>query len=74
MGIVISLDTDLINLAKTHAVLEHRSVPKQIEYWAKIGRIAEENPELSYEAIRGILLGMHDMKFGNVEEYTDDML
>jgi hypothetical protein len=51
-----------------------RSVAKQIEHWAKIGQIAEENPDLSYNMIKGILLGMEDMANGNVEEYKPGML
>lgn len=34
-----------------------------------IGRIAEENPDLPYEAIQSILLGLQDVRVGNVTEY-----
>jgi hypothetical protein len=45
MGVAINLDTQLVNTAKAYSTAQSRSVPKQIEHWAKIGRIAEENPD-----------------------------
>lgn len=42
----IRLDADFVEDVKAHADALSRSVPKQIEYWAKIGRIAEDNPDL----------------------------
>ena len=35
--------------------LQSRSVAKQIEHWANIGKIAAENPDLSYSLIRELL-------------------
>ena len=74
MGIAVNLDNELVNIARSYSGAESRSVPKQIEHWAKIGRIAEENPDLSYDVIRGILLGLEDVKLGNVQEYNPDSL
>jgi hypothetical protein len=31
---------------RRHANLNSRSIPDQIEYWLRIGRIAEENPDV----------------------------
>lgn len=56
MSINVKLSEDLVTEAKRHATVNHRSTPKQIEHWSQIGKIAEENPELSYEMIRDILL------------------
>jgi hypothetical protein len=67
---VIRIDTELFNKAKTIAKVEHRSVPKQIEYWAKIGRIAIKNPDLSYEMIHDILLGLAEAENGETEDYS----
>ena len=36
----------------------HRSCASQIEFWAEIGKIAEENPELSYSFIKETLLAV----------------
>lgn len=36
MAIALKLSDDLVEMAKPHAAAEHRSVPKQIEYWARL--------------------------------------
>jgi hypothetical protein len=54
-GVAVRLPNDLVEKAKRATIIYNRSVPKQIEYWAKIGRIAEENPDLSLTFIKGIL-------------------
>ena len=46
----------MVDQAKHYAVIEHRSVPKQIEYWSQIGKIAVENPDLPFDMIRDILI------------------
>jgi hypothetical protein len=56
MSVNVKLPEQLVNLAKQHALIQHRSVPKQIEYWSKIGKIAEENPDLPFAMIREILV------------------
>lgn len=71
-NIAVGLDRKLVKVARVHSIAESRSVPKQIEYWARIGRIAEENPDLSYNAIKSILLGREDAKLGNVKEHDPD--
>ena len=50
------LPESLVNQAKQYALIEHRSVPKQIEYWSRIEKIAEENPDLSFAMIRQIMI------------------
>ncbi len=69
MGISVNLDNELVNSARSYSTVQSRSVPKQIEHWAKIGRIAEENPDLTYADIKGILLGLEDVKNGQLKEY-----
>ncbi|MBV9471125.1 MAG: hypothetical protein JOZ57_17950, partial [Abitibacteriaceae bacterium] len=54
MGITVNLDKGLVNFARSYSSVQNRSIPKQIEHWAKIGRIAEENPDLSYNVIKDI--------------------
>lgn len=74
MGTTVTLDTSLFKIARTYSLVEHRSIPKQIEHWARIGRIAEENPDLDYNDIKNILLGLQDIKVGAVEEYIEGCL
>ncbi|MGB0719718.1 MAG: TA system antitoxin ParD family protein [Bdellovibrionales bacterium] len=56
----VNLSDDLVAEAKHYAAAFSRSVPKQIEHWAKVGKIADENPELSASFINDILLAMEE--------------
>lgn len=69
MNIAVNLDEKLVNDARTQSKVMSRSVTKQIEHWAKIGHIAEDNPDLTYSQIIDILLGAEDYYAGNVTEY-----
>ena len=42
----IRINQDLYEQAKQDAVLEHRSIAGQIEFWARVGRAALDNPDL----------------------------
>ena len=54
----INLSDDLVAAAKRYAGAMSRSTPKQIEHWARVGQIAEENPDLTYQFISEILLAL----------------
>lgn len=43
----IRISDELLEAAKAHASLFHRSPPQQIEHWAGIGKVLE--PVLNYE-------------------------
>ncbi len=36
----VKIDNDIVDQAKTYGKAESRSATKQVEYWAKIGKIA----------------------------------
>jgi len=42
----IRIDQSLYDEAKVEATIEHRTIAGQIEYWAKVGRAALDNPDL----------------------------
>jgi len=65
----VNLPDELVKLAKRYAKVNHRSVPKQIEYWSKIGRTMEENPDLPYEFVCGILIAEEEIANGDVMPY-----
>jgi hypothetical protein len=65
----IKLSDEIINDAKKYAGIYNRSLPKQIEYWAKIGKISEENPDLSHNFIKDILMAISEKENGEVSEY-----
>jgi len=56
MFVNVKLPESLVNQAKQYAQTEHRSISKQIEYWSRIGKIAEENPDLTFAMIRQIMI------------------
>jgi hypothetical protein len=70
MAISVRLDDKFVETAQLHAEATKRTVPKQIEYWAEIGRISEENPDLSYEFIKTALLASAQLSSGNVSKYV----
>ena len=64
MSINVKLTDSLVEQARRYAVIQHRSVPKQIEYWSQIGKIAEENPDLPFSIIRDILIADQEEPVG----------
>ena len=64
MSINVKLSNDLVETAKRYGTIEHRSVPKQIEYWSQIGKLAAENPELPFNVIRDILIADQEEPVG----------
>lgn len=69
MATTIKLSDELIAQARRYGKIYSRSAPKQIEYWSKIGRVAEENPDLPYEFIKDILVGKDEVKNGDITPY-----
>ncbi|MCK9215418.1 MAG: hypothetical protein WA134_15270 [Rhodoferax sp.] len=67
MSINVKLSETLVDQARRYAVIEHRSVPKQIEYWSQIGKIAEENPDLPFSMIRDILVADQEEAVGEYQ-------
>ena len=64
VSVNVKLPEGLVNQAKSHALVEHRSLPKQIEHWSRIGKIAEENPDLPFSMIRDILIADQEAVVG----------
>jgi len=69
MSTAVRISDSLVNQAKRVSKIKKRSLTRQIEYWALIGKIAEENPDLPYLLIREILTGTEEIKNGEVSEY-----
>ena len=57
-SISIRIDQTLYNQARQDAAAEHRTIAGQIEYWAKVGRTALDNPDLPVDFIAGSLTAM----------------
>ncbi len=72
MATAVKLPDDLVNEARVRARADHRTPPKQIEHWARIGKLAEENPDLPLSFIRDALIGLEEIKAGESSEYSFD--
>ncbi|MEH6825647.1 MAG: hypothetical protein V7629_17250 [Motiliproteus sp.] len=70
MATSVRLDDEFVAEAKIHSAAASRSLPKQIEHWARIGQIAEDNPDLSYEFIQEALLAKAEVEAGRVKKYV----
>jgi ParD-like antitoxin of type II bacterial toxin-antitoxin system len=69
MATTVKLPDEFIQEARKYAEIFSRSLPKQIEHWSKIGRIAEDNPDLPYEFIKQILMGLDDISSEDITEF-----
>ena len=67
MSVNVKLSDSLVDQAKRYARVQHRSVPKQIEHWSLIGKIAEENPDLPFAMIRDILIADQEEPVGEYQ-------
>lgn len=56
MTIQIPIDDRIYAEAKSHAQSECRTIAGQIEFWAKVGKAALDNPDLPIEMIRELLI------------------
>lgn len=69
MTTAVRVSDKLVSEAKLYSKIDSRSVTGQIEHWAKIGKCAEENPDLTYSLIKEILVGLEELKQGGCSEY-----
>jgi hypothetical protein len=69
MAISVRLDDRFVEDAKTRATATFRSLPKQIEFMAKVGQIVIDNPDLSYTFIEEALLAKAEMDNGASKPY-----
>ncbi len=58
--------------ARLYSKVDNRSVTGQIEHWAKIGKCAEENPELTYSLIKEILIGWKSWSKESLQNTNSD--
>ena len=60
----IRLNQNLIEKAAVKGKALNRSTPKQIEHWAKIGEMMEDNPDLPYEFVRQTIIAQAERDAG----------
>ncbi|MCP4111445.1 MAG: hypothetical protein GY749_38940 [Desulfobacteraceae bacterium] len=64
MPSTVNFSDDLIKQAEITSRIFRRSVGQQIEYWAKIGQLVEENPDIPLPFIQDILTGREQIQAG----------
>jgi len=72
MPTAVRISDELLNEAKKFSRIDHRSLTGQIEHWARVGKCAEENPDLTYDLIKEILIGIAELEQGEKSEYEFD--
>ena len=65
----VRVSENLIREAGIYGKTDNRSAEDQIAYWIRIGKCAEENPDLTYDLIREILIGIEELEHGKCSEY-----
>ena len=70
MATAVKVSDDLFEKAKIKSKIFNRSIAGQIEYWAKIGQMIEENPDLPLPFIQDILVGREQIKAGQGTPYV----
>ena len=70
MATAVKISDDLFNKARIQSKVFKRSIAGQIEYWAKIGQMIEENPDLPLPFIQNILIGREQINSGQGTPYV----
>jgi hypothetical protein len=70
MAIAVRISEELAKEARKLGRIDHRSLAGQIEHWARMGKCAEENPDLPYSLIKEMLIGIEELDEGEKTEYT----
>lgn len=70
MATAVKISDDLFQKAKIKSKVFQRSIAGQIEYWAKIGQMVEENPDLPLPFIQDILVGREQIRAGQGTPYV----
>lgn len=68
----IRLDANLVEKASIMAKALNRTTPKQIEHWAKIGEMMEDNPDLPYEFVKQVIIARAEKEAVKLEAYNFD--
>ena len=58
----IRINQELYEQAKQDAMVEHRSIAGQIEFWARVGRAALDNPDLPVSFVAESLASMAEAR------------
>lgn len=66
MSVAIEISEDLMQAAHTQAASSNRTVGWQIDYWLRIGKLAEDHPDLPLSFLKDIWQALQESES---EEY-----
>lgn len=66
----VKISDELANAAAIFADVEGRSLAGQVEYWAKLGRVADENADIPVSLIKEILIARAQVRSGLKTPYV----
>ena len=66
----VKISDELAKTAAVFAGVEGRSLAGQVEYWAKLGRVADENSDLPVSLIKEILIARAQVRSGSKTPYV----
>jgi hypothetical protein len=69
MTTAVRVSENLVREARLSSAVDNRSITGQIEHWARVGKCAEDNPELTYRLVKEILIGVEELDQGESSEY-----
>ncbi|MDO9010991.1 MAG: ParD-like family protein [Gallionella sp.] len=56
MSMSVRIDDELYEQAKSASKGECRTIAGQLEFWAKVGRVALDNPDLPIDFVRELMI------------------
>lgn len=65
----VRLDSKLVDEAAVRGKALSRTMPKQIEHWAKVGKMMEDNPDLPYEFVKQAAISKAELDAEKTEPY-----
>jgi len=70
MSTVVRISDELANDAKHRSQVDVRSMTAQLEYWVKIGKAGEDNPDLTFALLKEIMIARSEIESSQGEEYV----
>ena len=72
MSATVKLPIDLVHSAEEVGRAAGRSPEEQIEFWVKVGKVAEENPDLPFHLIQALMAADREKPIGHYRFGGDD--
>ncbi|WP_114637008.1 TA system antitoxin ParD family protein [Polynucleobacter necessarius] len=69
MPSLVKLSKALVKSAQLASVETNRTLSEQIEYWARLGKASEENPDLTVLFLQDILASQADLALNNLSKF-----